>query len=97
MRGLDKSSTDIIKQENQTISSNQQPIVDENGMRFLVSLSKIISKKGSNLMFGNDVSKFSLQSEILCRYHFTLSEPNIRHFSRHGLYLITFTVLFRMA
>jgi hypothetical protein len=36
MRGLNKSSTDIIKQENETIPINPQQIIDENGIRFLV-------------------------------------------------------------
>lgn len=67
MRGLNKPSTNITEQKptisEATISSSQEQITDENGITFLVNLFEDRFKSGSNLMFGNDVSKFSLQSE----------------------------------
>ncbi len=67
MRGLNKPSTNITERKptisEATISSSQEQITDENGITFLVNLFEDRFKSGSNLMFGNDVSKFSLQSE----------------------------------
>ena len=67
MRGLNKPSTNTIEQQKttdpeSTAVPNQEPTTDENGMTFLVNSFEMF-EKGSNPMFGDDVPKFSLQSE----------------------------------
>ncbi len=65
---MNKPSADIPEQQ-KTVPDESHPVdqpqhsTDENGIRFLVYLFEDIFKKGSNLTFGNDVFKFSLQSE----------------------------------